>query len=139
VGTVRKSLRVPEDVEIEIQEQAEISGRDFSTVANELLAEAVRMRRCPGIVFADGPAGRRACVAGTGVDVWEVIATYQGLEGDVQRLRRAYHWLTDSQVRAALGYYAAYPQEIDRVIERNAGWTPARLAERHPALAADRR
>ena len=35
------------------------------------------MRRAPGIVFADGPAGRRAAVGGTGLDVWEIVATWR--------------------------------------------------------------
>lgn len=59
--TVQKSLRIPDEVAKAIEEAAEASGRDFSTVANELIAEAVKMRRCPGVLFADahpaeGPA-----------------------------------------------------------------------------------
>jgi uncharacterized protein (DUF433 family) len=136
--TVQKSLRIPDEIAKAIEEAAETSGRDFSTVANELIAEAVKMRRCPGILFADGPSGRRARITSTGLDVWEVIATYQGIERDVARLHRAYHWLSEAQLRAALGYYAAYPEEIDRQIARNAVWTQDRLAERYPSLAAER-
>ena len=40
----------------------------------KLHSEAVKMRRAPGIVFADGPSGRRAVVAGSGLDVWEIMA-----------------------------------------------------------------
>ena len=136
--TVQKSLRIPDEIAKAIEEAAETSGRDFSTVANELIAEAVKMRRCPGILFADGPSGRRARIASTGLDVWEVIATYQGIERDVARLHLAYHWLSEPQLRAALGYYAAYPEEIDRQVARNAAWTQDRLAERYPSLAAER-
>lgn len=138
MSTVQKSLRIPDEIAKAIEEAAETSGRDFSTVANELIAEAVKMRRCPGILFADGPSGRRARISGTGLDVWEVIATYQGVERDVERLHRAYHWLSEPQLRAALGYYAAYPEEIDRQVARNAVWTKDRLAERYPSLAAER-
>lgn len=136
--TVQKSLRIPDEIAKAIEEAAETSGRDFSTVANELIAEAVKMRRCPGILLADGPSGRRARIAGTGIDVWEVIATYKGIERDVERLHRAYHWLSEPQLRAALGYYAAYPEEIDRQVARNEAWTKDRLAERYPSLAAER-
>lgn len=139
MATVQKSLRIPEEIGKAVEELADASGRDFSAVANELLAEAVKMRRCPGIVFADGPWGRRARLAGTGLDVWEVVATSQGVKGDFKRLRRAYHWLTEPQLRAALGYHAAYPEEIDRQIARNAAWTRERLADRHPTLVSDRR
>ncbi len=137
--TVQKSLRVPGDVAREIGDLAEASGRDFSSMANELLAEAVKARRCPGVVFADGPSGRRARIAGTGLDVWEVIATYRSLDRDLDRVRQAYHWLSDAHLRAALGYYAAYPEEIDRQMSRNEAWTPDRLAGRHPSLVAERR
>ncbi|OGK99419.1 MAG: hypothetical protein A3E31_01045 [Candidatus Rokubacteria bacterium RIFCSPHIGHO2_12_FULL_73_22] len=34
--------------------------------------------------------------------VWEVIATRRSLDGDEARLRQAYPWLTEAQVRAAL-------------------------------------
>lgn len=138
MGTVQKSLRIPEEIARAVEEWADLAGRDFSAVANELMAEALKMRRCPGIVFADGPTGRRARIAGTGLDVWEVITTHKGVEGDVERLRRAYHWLSELQLRAALGYYAAYPEEIDAQIRRNEAWTRERLAERYPSLAPDR-
>lgn len=137
MGTVQKSLRIADEIVKAIKESAEASDRDFSSVANELLAEAVKMRRCPGILFADGPSGRRARIAGTGLDVWEVIATYKSLDRDFERLRRAYHWLSQPQLRAALGYYASYPEEIERHIARNEAWTKERLAERYPSLAAD--
>lgn len=137
--TIQKSLRVPGEVAREIEDLAEASGRDFSSMANELLAEAVKMRRCPGIVIADGPSGRRARIAGTGLDVWEVIATYKSLDRDLDRMHQAYHWLSDAHLRAALGYYAAYPEEIDRQIARNEAWTPDQLAGRHPSLVAERR
>jgi uncharacterized protein (DUF433 family) len=97
------------------------------------------MRRCPGVVFADGPSGRRARIAGTGLDVWEVVAAYKGLDRDLDRLREAYHWLSDGHLRAALGYYAAYPEEIDRQIARSESWTPDQLTQRHPSLIPERR
>ncbi|MBI2000566.1 MAG: hypothetical protein HYS69_05205, partial [candidate division NC10 bacterium] len=40
------------------------------------------------------------------------------------------------QFRAALGYAAAYPEEITRQIARNEKWTRDRLAKEHPTLAA---
>lgn len=134
--TVQKSLRVPEDVAQTIEEMAESSRRDFSSVTNEMLTEAVRMRRCPGVIFGDGPSGRRARLAGTGLDIWEVIAARKSVRGNWSRLRQAFHWLTEVQLRAAVGYYAAYPEEIDRQIARNEAWTPGRMAKQHPALSS---
>ena len=136
--TVQKSLRLPKEIAKAIEELAEVSAQDFSAAAIELLTEAIKMRRCPGIVFADGPTGRRARIAGTGLDVWEVIATYQSVDREVGRLRDAYHWLSDPQLRAALGYYAAYPDEIDRRIALNERWTEERLLAQHPSLVVHR-
>ena len=137
MASIQRSLRIPHDIVKAIMEVADTSNRDFSAVANELLAEAVKMRRCPGILFADGPSGRRPRIAGSGLDVWEVIATYNSLDRDFDRLRAAYHWLTEPQLRAALGYYAAYPEEVDRQIALNQAWTKERLAERHPSLVPE--
>jgi uncharacterized protein (DUF433 family) len=138
MGTVQKSLRIPGDVAQAIAEAAEAAGRDFSAVANELLVEAVKMRRCPGVVFADGPSGRRARIAGTGLDVWEIIAAYQSLDRDFARLLATYHWLSEVQLRAALGYATAYPAEIEQQIARNTAWTLERLTDRYPSLVAPR-
>ena len=139
MGTAQKSLRIPNEVVKAIENLAEISDQDFSAVAVELLTEATKMRRCPGIVFADGPSGRRARVAGTGLDVWEVVATYRSLDRDPKRLHEAYPWLSEAQLRAALGYYAAYPDEIDRRIILNERWTEEQLRAQHPSLTVERR
>jgi uncharacterized protein (DUF433 family) len=134
MGSVQKSIRIPDELAKTIQDEAESSGRDFSAVANELLTEAVKLKRCPGVLFADGPSGRRARIAGTGLDVWEVISTYKNLNRDDARLREAYHWLSEPQLRSALSYFRLYPEEIDRQIARNEAWDKDRLADRHPSL-----
>jgi hypothetical protein len=74
MGAVQKSLRIPEDTVNQIEQMARESGCDFSAMTKDLLMEAVKMRRCPGIIFADGVTGRRARIAGTGLEVWEIIA-----------------------------------------------------------------
>ena len=139
MGTAQKSLRIPEEVVKAIEDLAEISDQDFTTVAVELLTEATKMRRCPGIVFVDGPSGRRARIAGMGLDVWEVVATYKSLDRDLTRLHQAYQWLSEAQLRAALGYYTAYPDEIDRRVTLNERWTGERLRAQHPSLTVNRR
>src|SRR5262245_13578099 len=139
MGTAQKSLRIPSEVVEAIEELAEISDQDFSAVAVELLTEATKMRRCPGIVFVDGPSGRRARIAGTGLDVWEVVATYKSLDRDLTRLHQTYQWLSEAQLRAALGYYAAYPDEIDRRVNLNERWTGEQLRAQHPSLTVNKR
>ena len=133
--TVQKSLRLPEDAVKEIEALASRSGKDFSGVARDLIIEAVKMRRCPGISFADGPTGRRARIAGTGIDVWEFIATFRGLGEDYDQLRETYHWLSDQQIRSALAFYTLYPDEIDTRIVRNDESTRDKVLENYPFLA----
>ena len=131
---VQKSLRLPAETIKEIEEMAKATGQDFSNVTKDLLQEAIKMRRCPGILFSEGTSGRRARVAGTGIEVWEVIATYKSVKEDFKRLQKAYHWLSGEQLKAALGYYVIYPQEIDRIIEHNEQWNDEKVRERYPFM-----
>ena len=135
--TVTKSLRIPKETVEEIERAAR--GRDLSAAANELLSEALKMRRCPGILFSDGATGRRARIAGTGLDVWEVIATYRAVGKSLKRLKAAYQELDELKVRAALSYYQCYPAEIDNRIVENEAWTPQTVKTRYPFTASDRR
>src|SRR4030043_2399607 len=131
---IQKSLRLPPETMNEIERMAKETGQDFSNVTKDLLEEAIKMRRCPGILFAEGTTGRRARVAGTGIEVWEVIATYKSVKEDFKRLQKAYHWLSGEQLKAALGYYMIYPQEIDRLIEQHEQWNDKKLQERYPFM-----
>ena len=128
-------MRIPENIVDDIQTIAMQSGKDFSTVTKELLEEAIKMHRCPGIVFSEGVSGRRARIAGTGIEVWEIIAHYKSVKDDFSRLRNTLHWLSELQLRAALGYYQAYPEEIDHLIAQNESWTPESIYQRFPFLA----
>ena len=78
--------------------------RSVADVAQELLEEALRMRQCPGIYFADEPSGRTAKIGGTGLAVWEAMRDF-GADQDVDRIRRVFPQLSQVQVTAALMYY----------------------------------
>ncbi|MBW1863629.1 MAG: DUF433 domain-containing protein [Deltaproteobacteria bacterium] len=138
MASVQKSMRIPEEMVREIQGIAQQSGKDFSTITKELLEEAIKMHRCPGIVFTEGVSARRARIAGTGIEVWEVIANYKSVGEDFERLHLIYHWLTELQLRAALGYYRAYPKEIDHLMTQNENWTKESIHKRYPFLAGSR-
>ena len=118
---VAREIRVPGELEQEIAREAEEQGKTWADLSEELLAESIKMRRAPGIVFMDGPSGRRATVAGTGLDVWELIATWKACGQRDETLVESYPWLTEPQRRAALSYYGLYPQEVeDRLVLRRA-------------------
>lgn len=131
---IQKSVRLSAETLKEIEQMVKETGMDFSSVTKDLLTEAIKIRRCPGILFAEGVRGRRARLAGTGIEVWEVMATYQSVGNDLKRLKKTYHWLSQDQLRAALAYYAAYPEEIDRQIEKNEGWDKEKMRARYPFL-----
>jgi uncharacterized protein (DUF433 family) len=133
---IQKSLRFPSETVEEINKMAKETGRDFTSITIDLLSEAIKIRRCPGIVFVEGVTGRRARIAGTGIEIWEVIANYASLGKSFSRLKKTYHWLSPEQIRAALGYYATFPEEIDHLIQQNADWNPDKIKERHPLLTA---
>jgi len=122
MATVQKSFRIKEPIlrEIEVIRK----DRPANAVANELLEEALKMRRCPGIIFADGITGRRARIAGSGIEVWEVAYEYQILGADVKALKKAFPHLSERQLIAALNYERMYPEEISALIRSNEAITP---------------
>lgn len=71
----------------------------------------------PLVFIAEGPAGPRARLQGTGADVWEVIATLKDSHGD-QRAAAEYLSLPIGLVQAAKAYYDEFPAEIDRRIQQ---------------------
>jgi uncharacterized protein (DUF433 family) len=96
-------------------------GEAKARTAERLIDEGLRMEDHSGIVFRDGPSGRRAALAG-GPDVWEVIETLKGsgLTGE-QAVAATAEWgvLTHAQVHAAVRYYADFRDEIDERIAHN--------------------
>jgi len=132
--SIQKSLRLPEETVKDIKSLAETTGKDFSGLARDLLEEAIKMRKCPGITFAEGPSGRRARIAGSGIDVWEMIASFKGLKEDYAKLKKAYHWLNEQQIRSALSYYVLYSKEIDETIKQNENITQDEVLKRFPFL-----
>lgn len=127
-----KGIRISDELDQAIARESKARGKSWSALTAELLEEAIRMRRAPGILFADGPTGRRAVVAGTGLDVWEVIATWRTVERNEGLLRQSYPWLSGLQLRAALAYYELYPEEIDARLDIEASWTPEALRRELP-------
>jgi hypothetical protein len=96
-------------------------GEAKARTAERLIVEGLRIEEHPGISFRDGPAGRRAALAG-GPDVWEVIDTLKGtgLHGE-RAIEAAAEWgsLTPAQVRTAVRYYGDFRTEIDEKIAFN--------------------
>ncbi len=119
MATPTKTLRLRPRLRAEIERLAKRSRRSFTEVTQDLLEEALRMRQCPGIYFADEILGREAKVAGTGLGVWEVIRDYQAVKGNERKLARVLPHLGTVGLKSALLYYDRYPSEIDDAIAEN--------------------
>lgn len=92
-----------------------------SGLAQRLVDEGLRSQEIPGIVFRDGPSGRRAGLV-AGPDVWEVIAALHDVEGRGDAAVDAVavdFGLSSGRVRVALDYYGRYAEEIDAEIAAN--------------------
>ncbi len=92
-----------------------VPGATPSGLAQRLVDEGLRMAEHPGIVFKDGPTGRRAALA-LGPDVWEVAKAVREFDERRERAIIAAAEMLNlpvERVRLALRYYGAYPDEID--------------------------
>jgi hypothetical protein len=101
-----------------LEADARRRGEPKARTAERLIDEGLRMADHPGIVFRDGPAGRRAALA-AGPDVWEVIETVKGtgLTGE-RAIDATANWgdITPAEVRLAIRYYGEFRDEIDERI-----------------------
>lgn len=89
-----------------------------TALAERLLDEGLRRIRHPRIDFVNGPAGRRPFVLGTGLDVWEIVATIRASNGSIDETAD-YLAVPPALVEAAARYHAEFGGEIDRWIDAN--------------------
>ena len=94
------------------------TGEPVERLAERYIDEGLRLDRHPGILFRDGPAGRRAVVVG-GPDVWEIVVAARSVP---ERGEQLFESLAErigvpvAKVRTAIRYYGEYPEEVDRFI-----------------------
>lgn len=69
------------------------------------------------IVTRGGAAGPRAAVAGTGLDVWEIVQTLRLVGNDLGRAAR-YLEIAPEAVGEALEHASAHPGEVEGFIAR---------------------
>jgi len=117
--SVPVAIRFDEDLLAEVRLVAKRRATSVSSVIQMFAEEGVRGLQVPAIVFRDGPAGRRAAVAGS-LDVWEVIATARQVSGPIDPSVVATSLGIDRRVvDIALDYYSHFPDEIDEWITDN--------------------
>src|SRR6266699_3286983 len=94
------------------------TGSTTSALAQRLIDEGLRMAEHPGVIFKDGPSGRRAALA-YGPDVWEVIKFLREVDerGPAAIDAAAEVFAVDtSRIATAISYYVDYAGEIDTEI-----------------------
>jgi hypothetical protein len=95
-----------------------MTGASAAGLAQRLIDEGLRMADHPGVIFKDGPSGRRAALA-YGPDVWEVIKFLREVDerGPAAIDAAAEVFAVDSsQIVTAISYYGDYVGEIDAEI-----------------------
>jgi hypothetical protein len=96
-----------------------LPGATPSGLAQRLVDEGLRMAEHPGVVFKDGPTGRRAALA-LGPDIWEIVQVTREVDerGDaaIPSVAELLN-LPVARIQSALRYYTAYPEEIDAELE----------------------
>lgn len=111
-------IRIESETLRALRERSEQSGEPIVRLAGRYIDEGMRLDRHPGIVFRDGPAGRRAVVVG-GPDVWEIIAAVRSAPERGERRIEALAermGLPREKIRVAVRYYADYPDGVDGFI-----------------------
>jgi hypothetical protein len=117
--TAPLSIRFDERLLARLRRRAQASpGATPSGLAQRFVDEGLRMAEHPGIVFKDGPSGRRAAIA-LGPDVWEIVKFLREIDErgpDAVSAAAEVLRLSKAQVRIAMHYYSAFPDEISEEI-----------------------
>ena len=111
-------IRIESETLRALRQRSAHTGEPIVRLAQRYIEEGMRADRHPGIVFRDGPAGRRAVIAG-GPDVWEVISAARSASEHGDELVAALAdrlGLTQQTIRMAVRYYAEFPDSIERFI-----------------------
>lgn len=138
--TVSATYRLHEDLKRRISERASAESTTETALVSRLLDEGLKVAAHPGIIYRDGPAGRRAALA-TGPDVWEVVNGLRHAKGrgDARIADAATQMdLPERLVRLAANFAAAHPAEIEERIALNeaAAERARELAEQRERLLA---
>ena len=116
------SVRFPDELADRVRHHIATTAEATSGLVVRLVDEGLRMAQHPGVVFRDGPAGRRAGLT-AGPDLWEIIVVLRDFAqaGSSTATHRAAQSLalTERQIRTAEGYYASFTDEIDESIALN--------------------
>jgi len=95
------------------------TGANTSALAQRLVDEGLRMADHPGVIFKEGPTGRRASLA-YGPDIWEIVKFLREVDerGPAALEAAAEVFALDvNRINTAVSYYGDYRDEIDAEID----------------------
>lgn len=111
------SLRVAAPLSEQLEALARRRGLSKSELAERYLAEGLSQDEFPQIYFREGALGRRAALAGTRLDVWQILETVRNHDNSVEEAA-AYLDQPVERIRAAVRYAAVHKEEIEEFAER---------------------
>ncbi len=114
------TTRLDSDLLRAVQAKARRARRSRSDMIAELIRLGLDVLRYPGITFVEGPAGLRAHIAGSGLDVWEVVMVHRGHKGVEEATLKHLRQLSRRQLKTALAYYQHHRQDIDAILTEQA-------------------
>jgi hypothetical protein len=134
------SYRLDPTVKGRLESRARAEGISERALLERLVVEGLDTLRHPGIVYREGPTGRRAALA-VGPDVWEVVSALRYTSGGEERRVAALaeqFGLHPRHIRTAIDFAAEHKEEIEAQVAANdaAAEEARRLAERRAALMA---
>ncbi len=115
------SYRIDLSVKARLEAQAADERTTERALLERLVAEGLDVLDHPGIVFRDGPAGRRAALA-VGPDVWEVVSALRHTTGTPEQrvgLLAEQFDLHPRHIRTAVDYAAVHRDQVEAEVARN--------------------
>lgn len=110
------TLRIDPEALEHLERRARETGQTKSALAERYISEGLALDEHPLIAFREEAGGRRAALAGTRLDVWQVIDTFR-LSGNSVEEAAAYFEIAPHKVEACVRYYAAHRGEVDAFAE----------------------
>ncbi len=107
--------RFPRHLIARLRQRSARSGATQNDLAERYIEEGLRQEEHPSIYFRTAAAGRRPALVGSRLDVQDVITTLRQNENSIEDTAE-YLAISPAAVGAAVRYYAAFQDEVDRLV-----------------------
>jgi len=112
------SMRLPTESGKRLKRMANRHGWTPSDASARLVEEGLRRSEFAFIDFRDTPVGRKACIQGSSLAVWEIVMLMRSYKGNAAAIAKHLRW-PETKVQAAVHYAEAFPEEIEEAIADN--------------------